>query len=271
MKRIESLVVLRHARQFIGRPTLLSGIVFNHWIAEGRRVTVHREIGDLPEADAAFVHVDMTFVPKRFAERAAHYPIAINARVTDISKRHICNTLVDPDDDYVGPVIVKTNYNHRAIAERRIGLVKKDWDWILPPDRYPVYEYKADVPARVWRDPDLVVQRLHVERRGDYYVNHNWYFLGDRDLVTTFFRSDPVSKTDTEVRRLPMSEDVPEKLRRIRAELGFDYGKFDFVMEEGEPVLLDANATPQDAMILAPGTLKIYQHLAGGLDSFVAD
>jgi hypothetical protein len=26
--------------------------------------------------------------------------------------------------------------------------------------------------------------------------------------------------------------------------MGFDYGKFDYVMQEGQPVLLDANKTP---------------------------
>jgi len=269
MKRIESLVVLRHANQYIGRTALLSGIVFGFWMPDGRRITAHRDIGDLPAADAAFVHVDLTRVPPRFAERAAQYPVAINARVKDISKRHICTTLVRPDDDYRGPVIVKTNYNHRALPEQRMGLVQKDWSWILPPDRYPVFDRKDDVPARVWQDPDLVVQRLHVERHGAFYVNHNWYFLGDRDIVTTFHRSDPVSKTDTEVRRLPISHDVPEALRRRRAELGFDYGKFDFVIEDGEPVLLDANSTPQDADIGAAGTRKIYEHLAGGLDSMI--
>ena len=269
-KRIETLVVLRPGNQPVWRSALLSRLVLDFWIPEGRRIIVHKDVGELPAADAAFVHVDRTHVPPRFAERAAQFPASINARVNDISKRRVCTTLVHPDDDYAGPVIVKTDFNHRALPERRLGLVERDWDWVLPPDRYPVFDRKEDVPARVWDDRDLVVQRLHVERQGDFYVNRNWYFLGDRDVVTEFHRSDPVSKTDTEVKRLPLRYEVPDALRRRRAELGFDYGKFDFVMEDGEPVLLDANSTPHDIETRAEGTRKICQHLAAGLDFFAA-
>jgi hypothetical protein len=266
--RITSLVVLRLAGQPILHSALLNRIGRDFWIPGGCRIEVHRDVKELPKADAALVHVDLTHVPERFSQRAAQYPIAINAAVRDISKRRVCTTLVGPDDAYEGPVIVKTDFNHRALPERRIGLVQDDWSWLLPPDRYPVFARKADVPARVWRDPGLVVQRLHVERQGKFYVNRNWYFLGDRDIVTTFYRSDPVEKTDTEVKRLPLSDDVPDALRRRRAKLGFDYGKFDFVIENGEAVLLDANATPHDAEIDTEGTGAICRHLAGGLDSF---
>jgi len=40
------------------------------------------------------------------------------------------------------------------------------------------------------------------------------------------------------------SAEVPAALRAERQRLGFDYGKFDFVIHDGEPVLLDANRTP---------------------------
>jgi len=269
-KRIETLVVLRPSNQPVWRSALLSRLVMDFWTPDGRKILVHQDVEKLPAADAAFVHVDRTHVPPRFAERAAQFPASINAGVNDISKRRVCTTLVHPDDDYSGPVIVKTDFNHRALPERRIGLVQSNWDWVLPSDRYPVFGRKEDVPARVWADRDLVVQRLHVERHGAFYVNRNWYFLGDRDVVTTFHRSDPVSKTDSEVKRLPLSHDVPDALRRRRAELGFDYGKFDFVMEDGEPVLLDANSTPHDIEVRAEGTRKICQHLAAGLDFFAA-
>jgi hypothetical protein len=37
---------------------------------------------------------------------------------------------------------------------------------------------------------------------------------------------------------------VPDELRQRRHELGFNYGKFDFVLHQGKANLLDANKTP---------------------------
>ena len=69
-----------------------------------------------------------------------------------------------------------------------------------------------------------------------------------------------ISKRRISQRRVPPNFDVPPALRRRRAELGFDFGKFDYVVQDGEPVLLDANRTPaideiggERARLLAPG------------------
>jgi hypothetical protein len=35
---------------------------------------------------------------------------------------------------------------------------------------------------------------------------------------------------------------VPQALREMRARLGFDYGKFDFVVNDGRATLFDATA-----------------------------
>jgi len=37
---------------------------------------------------------------------------------------------------------------------------------------------------------------------------------------------------------------VPEELHAMWARLGFDFGKFDYVVRDGQIVLLDANRTP---------------------------
>ena len=37
---------------------------------------------------------------------------------------------------------------------------------------------------------------------------------------------------------------MPDERRAERERLGFDYGKFDFVVREGKAILLDANKTP---------------------------
>jgi hypothetical protein len=46
-----------------------------------------------------------------------------------------------------------------------------------------------------------------------------------------------------------------------------DYGKFDYVMHEGEAVLFDANKTP--GFVATPGG-KLNLHLAEALDSLLA-
>ena len=50
--------------------------------------------------------------------------------------------------------------------------------------------------------------------------------------------------------------------------LGLDYGRIDFVMHEGEPVVLDVNKT-QSAGILTALSRQQYSHLSKGMDYFL--
>jgi hypothetical protein len=140
----------------------------------------------------------------------------------------------------------------------------------MPNDAYAVYEHKDSVPGWVWRTRGLVVQPLYTERRGDLFALNQWYFLGDRDCVTTFLGREPVVKFANLVDRLPLHSDVPDALRRRRAELAFDYGKFDYVMVDGEPKLLDANRTPAGFGVPSPPReFAICGAIAEGLSDFV--
>lgn len=270
-RQIQSIAVLIDRKLRITRTAFLRRIVDDFWRASGRRVIVHPPFAKAPDGvDAAIVHVDLTHIPPEFAECAALYPVALNGRVTDISKRRICTTLVGPDDSYDGPVIVKTDLNHRGRIEQQWrGYEPPDLSWVLPTDAYRVFERKSQLPARVWSEPALVVQRLHVERVGERYRLNQWFFLGDRDIVTIWEGSDPYLKRTNVTHRLPFAYEVPDALRRRRAELGFDYGKFDFVIEDGEPVLLDANPTPDNgAAIDNERCGVICGTLAAGIDAF---
>ena len=90
--------------------------------------------------------------------------------------------------------------------------------------------------------------------------------------VSTMLGRKPVVKLANTVERLPLHGDVPEALRRRRAELKFDYGKFDFIMENGAPVLLDANSTPHEGRIFPtpPRETAICAALAEGLGAYLA-
>jgi hypothetical protein len=63
---------------------------------------------------------------------------------------------------------------------------------------------------------------------------------------------------------------VPAQLISLRRGLGFDYGKFDYTIHNGQVALLDVNWTPG-----SPGTVGITaraaRDLAGGIWSWLGD
>ncbi|MEX2297856.1 MAG: hypothetical protein WD715_10595 [Dongiaceae bacterium] len=268
---IKSIALLIDPQLKMTRGAFLRRIVQDYWRPSGRRVRAQAPYELSPKGfDAAMVHVDLTFIPPVFSECAALYPVALNGRVTDISKRRICTTLVGPDDSYDGPVMVKTDLNHRGRVEQRWrGYQPPDLSWVLPTGAYRVFDRKRDVPTRVWSEPALVVQRLHVQRIGDRYQLNQWFFLGDRDIVSVWESSEPYVKRETVLHRPPFSYEVPDAIRRRRAELDFDYGKFDYVIEDGEAVLLDANMAPDNGIAIDNERCAIIcETLAAGIDAF---
>lgn len=283
-----AIAVLTHADLGFDPGTTLARIALEHWAPAGHRILPHRGLGPPPPADLAILHIGYTVTPEPYLELAARYPRTVNAAVTDTLKRSVCTDLVGPDDGYDGPVIVKTDLNHAGKPEARrrwrdAGSLKRMWlrlerqlpaRWFgqLKGNRYRVVKRKSAVPGWVWRAPGLVVQPLHTERHGDLYAINQWYFFGDRDCMSTMLGRRPVVKLANTVERLPLHCDVPEELRRRRAELKFDYGKFDFVMENGAPILLDANSTPHEGRDFPtpPREVAICAALADGLGAYLA-
>ena len=88
-------------------------------------------------------------------------------------------------------------------------------------------------------------------------------FLGPRERCTRFVTEDRISKAAGVLSYEPT--EVPPKLRAERERLGFDFGKFDFVMHDGEPVLLDANRTPGTAAAIREMMKKGARNLAEGM------
>jgi hypothetical protein len=285
--RRATVVALAHEVFGLEAGTTLSIIAREYWAPLGHRFLVHRGLKTPPPADLAIPHVPLTHLPPRYAALSSRYPRAINGAVADVSKRRIATDLVTADDSYTGAVMVKTDLNHAGVAERLLRRRKRGlrarlltamerrlpphWFGRLPQGRYMVFERKTDVPDWVWRSRGLVVQPLHVERRGDLYALHQWYFLGSHECVSTFLSRDPVVKLSSVVERLPLHQDVPEAIRRRRAGLKFDYGKFDYVVSNGVPILLDANNTPNEGLgeQKNPRVLAICKALAGGLAEFL--
>jgi hypothetical protein len=255
------LIVTHEHDEFADTNYIMRGFC-EAWRESGLKVTVLRGLGKRVEADLAILHVDLTVVPKEYLEFMRQYPVAINAGVGDISKRRISRSVVSRGDGYDGPVIVKTNLNYGGGREAEVAqttsLVRKyiravrrrlPWSWRAEIGvwDYPIFDSVAQVPRAVWHNRDLVVERFLPERREGFYCMRSWTFLGEAEKNTLMYANQPIIKSRVAVRKEDV--EVPDELRRMRRELGFDYGKFDYAIVDGRVILYDANKTPTIASI----------------------
>lgn len=248
------------------------------WEKMGLTVVLHRGPDNPPPADVALLHVDLTATPAKYQALSRAYPKVLNIGVTDISKTKISDSTVRRDDGYTGAVIVKTNNNSAGLMEERQALRRGGLPWLIARARrilpwycrsrletYPIFDSVSELPALLWRNRDLIVQRFQPERDGPYYCLRTWTFLGDRETLSLSYSLDPVVKGRTVVRREKLTH-VPPELRTIRARLGFDYGKFDYAIVDGRVVLYDVNRTPGfGGKEPNPTILANIEHLAKGI------
>jgi hypothetical protein len=251
------IVIVTHEHdEFAGTGYVMRGIC-DAWCDDGMKVSVLRGVGERVSADLAILHVDLTVVPREYIEFMREYPLAINAAVADISKRRISCNVVTRGDGYDGPVIVKTNLNFGGKPEGDVAcktsLVRKyirgvrrrlPWSWRseIGAWDYPIFDSVAQLPRAVWYNPALVVERFLPERQDGLYCTRSWIFLGDAERNVLMYAKQPIIKSRVAVRIEPAA--VPDELRQIRRNLGFDYGKFDYAIVDGRVVLYDANKTP---------------------------
>jgi len=262
------LAILTHSADRFRERATLAGHLIPWWESMGLSVQVVTERDAFAPADVALLHVDLSVVPDICQHMAQRYPRVINGPVLDIRKRRFSRQLVTRKNPGRGPVIVKTDRNHcgwpelehRArrsswtrLLERTVGRTTsrswlagaesmRPWRWRrLLPD-YPIYRDAAEVPRGVWHNRELVVERFVCERSGEDYVCRHWLFFGDAEICRRTVSSDAMVKLGGPPVRL--HDPVPEQLRAIRRELGFEYGKFDFGIVDGEVVLYDTNRTP---------------------------
>lgn len=253
------------------------------WERDGIRVVIVKGVNqDLPDADIAILHTDITVVGEDYTRLFSHYPLVINGAVTDISKTVFSDLIVKERDGYNGKVIVKTNANFGGMRERQKKFNEGDWNSTIEIQRpwrrvewleeYPVFDSPSAVPNGVWRNDRLVVEKFLPERgsQGEYLLKV-WVFLGDRGIHYQCVSDEPVIKSHNLKRREFLDvNDVPEAIREVRDRMGFDYGKFDFAIHEGEPVLYDVNRTPGGPKqgLKSETAERSYQVLSAGLGSF---
>jgi len=258
------------------------------WKALGYRVIEHAGVDNPPGADVLFLHVDRTVVPDEFLQLASRYPVAVNGRARDISRRLYSTARLSESDGYAGPVIVKTNANYGGMPEDRpvsrfAGFARlffrkehaaarrqaASWRRLtaLNPRHYPIFESIDRVPAGVWKNEHLIVEKFLPEQEGDLHYVRYWTFFGDAGITGRHGSVCPIVKFDnSEASDIPV--DVPQELRRVRRMLNLDYGRIDFVMNKGEPVVLDVNKTQGGGAALDPNSEQL-KKIALGIESFL--
>lgn len=265
-----TIAILTHTSdEFSQSPRLIHQII-PRWEQMGLNVVVVTDADAFVPADLALLHVDLSVIPETCRQLAERYPKVLNSRVIDIRKRRFSKLLVDRYGPDPGSVIVKSDWNFgglrdfrqrylqshlaRLVRPFRLNHVllralerfeaKQPWSrrsWLAPVG-YKVFPSRNEVPSEVWSNPNLIVERFISEREGEYYCCRHWLFLGNREVNRRTLSLNPVVKGDIKIE--PLSDAIPDELRIIRTRLGFDYGKFDYGIVNGEVVLYDTNRTP---------------------------
>jgi len=269
------ILVLTHVHDLYAERSFMAAHLARHWSAAGHEVIVQAGPHGAPRADVGILHVDTTVVPREYVDALAGCAVVVNGATLDISKRAYSENLVGPYDAYDGPVIVKTNANSGGIPEalhdaraRRLGQPA-----LARPPRhmlgaYPIFDSLSAVPLELRGDPALVVEKFLPERDPRGYATRHYTFFGDRERCGRVVGPHPVVKGADMIARTAV--DVPDAIRAWRRKLGFDYGKIDFVIHDGKPVLIDANRTPtMPRGELGPVVQAGMAELAQGLAAFL--
>jgi len=240
------------------------------WRKIGFNVLIVQGLETPKNVDMIVPQIDLSVFPDAYRHLLELEIPVLNRRVLDIRKSAFSENLVSWNDDYEGPVIVKTDCNYGGLPElwasarlpwrKRVparmaslrracgkALKAKSINRLsrtatMSPADYPVYMAKRGVPRYVFENGDLVVEKFLPERDGDAYCLRSYAFLGDEGIGVRTKASEPVLKGETGT--CPEVVPVHPSIIAARAALGFDYGKFDYVVHGGEAVLLDVNVTP---------------------------
>lgn len=257
-----AVVVHRDDSRFDSARFLLK-LLMERWQERGVTIEVVRDVDRPIDADLVVPHINLTVVPPDYAEFMSGHPRVVNRHLIDISKSRISSGILGPDDSYDGPVIVKTDRNFGGLPEARL---LGDAATTLDPRNYPIFDSLADVPAEMFSDEHLVVEKFvpEVDEKG-YYLR-NWTFFGDRGINKVARSNERIVKARNVIDREEVP--VPDDLRTIRADLRVDYAKLDYVIRDGKSVLLDVNRTPTYRGPRPSETvMKLVDEMADGIGS----
>jgi hypothetical protein len=204
------------------------------WREDGHEVVYLYGTGRFVPADLLLVHVDLSVVPEPYLVFAARYPVVLNGRVR------------------VGGLPERVLGAGRLA--RRLHLAGRARGVALTWQDYRIFDRLDDVPAEWLARSNLVVERFLPELENGLYHYRMYQFLGDRGRCTRLGSPQPVFKADHST-LVEWVEPHPEAVT-WREELGLDYGKIDYLVHDGEAVLLDANKTTGTSTHTDPETLQ---------------
>lgn len=238
----------------------LSSYLISHlamaWHEQGQKITIGP--AKQLDGDIGILHMDRTWISDAWLPDNPQRRPLLNGSLLNISKRRVSSNLLERDSRHTGPVIIKTDANYFGWPERSSTssrtmlrfyrkLMQKNISWKLTrqflPGSYPVLESIDRIPAWVWRREDLVVEKFLPEMEGNEFALRIWIFFGNKEYGVRMFSRNPVVKASG-ITRHEYIHNVPDSIRKVRNQLGIDFGKFDYVMVNGEAVLLDVNKTP---------------------------
>ena len=270
-----TIVILEHLMQKgLGHPYMVY-VLAERWVKQGHAVLVHCGPDDPPPGDVAIVNIDLTLIPDAYVALFDRYPRVVNGATTNISKSAYSTLLVTQDSAWDGPVIAKTERNFGGRMDHRLrqraldaGLATDIPEGPVMPN-YPVFESIADVPAEAWHTHGIIIEKFLPEHDARGYYMRVWVFFGSQGRCLRMRSAQSIIKSHHILEREPV--DVPPELHAWREELGFDYGKFDYVMRDDGPILIDANRTPgaPSGHRENPEIGRSMDLLASGIDDFL--
>jgi hypothetical protein len=292
------ILIIQHENDFIGEQGVyFIEVIARCWREAGHKVVFINGLQKNITADVAILHVNLSVVPDEYVRYTMQFPVALNFGITDIRKRSISQYLVQKDDHYDGPVIVKTDLNCGGIPEAKIynkplpnrrSLMKYVRKTVRKTRRagiklnlinanarrlvqseyresFQTFENKRRVPTYIWENDDWIVEKFVPEKEGSKFVRRNAYFLGSKIIGFKSYSLDPIIKEEEE--GVSDKIEVPEEIILLKNKLGLDYGKIDYVMYKEKPVVLDVAKTigggdfgRDTARILAPGIDDYFIH-----------
>ncbi len=254
------------------------------WQRDGHQVQPVFGTGSFVAADVAILHIDLSVVPERYLDFAARYRHCMNRDVRDIRKSAISRQAVQPGDGWDGAVIVKSELNCAGAPERvngggwrrareslrRAGRRLLGRPELRGPADYRVFPNRAAVPPELAAHPDAFIERFLPETENGLYHTRSMVFVGPARTCQLLRAHEPVVRVGNAI-AIEECEPHPDMVRLSR-EMGYDYGKFDYVMHDGAPVLIDANKTTGSAdMVRFPVIGAMRERRAQGLYQWLAE
>lgn len=248
-------------------PFYVISLMADCWREDGHEVIFLFGVSEFIPADLVIVHVDLSVVPEQYLEFARRYPMAINGQVNNIRKSTFSTNRVTPMDSYEGKVIVKSDLNSAGQPERRRVYGPHALPFRGPLD-YRIYNHANEVPMVCYSRPDLVVEKFLPEMEDGLYCVRNFQFLGDHTFCMRLKSKSPIVNGNTHT---SMEEVEPDPaIVAMRHKLKFDYGKFDYVVVDEKPILLDVNKTvgAGGRLAVTPRFKQLRRFRAEGLYSY---